>query len=201
MPTSEKISLPYARLSFPKLSKARKYDDDGEARYEASFLLDPTHKGHAKVIAQIKEVADRVAKEHWGGKVPKGLKPCFGDDGNGKEYDGYDGMFVLSSAKNESDGRVLVVDRDGNPVEVGDEQYPYAGCFVEGTISLWTNDHPKGGKRINANLRGVRFLKDGEAFSSVTPINADEEFEDLGDDFSDFEGDDDPLSDDDDPLA
>jgi hypothetical protein len=206
MPTSDVISLPFARLSFPRLTKAKAFEEGQDPRYEASFLLDPTHKGHAKVIAEIRKVAAEVAKEHWNGKVPKDLKPCFGDDGHGKEYDGYEGMFVISTNKKESDGRPLVVDSEGNPVQPGDSEFPYAGCYVLGTISLWTNEHAKGGKRVQANLRGIKFLKDGAAFSGVAPVDADNEFGDYGDDFSDFNtgGADDPLADDnddDDPLA
>lgn len=205
MPTSDKIDLPFARLSFPRLTKAKAFEEGQEPRYEASFLLDPTHPGHKKVIAQIEAVGEQIAKEHWNGKVPKDLKLCYGHDGNGKEYDGYDGMFVLSSAKKESDGRVTIVDANNNPVQPGDEGFPYAGCYVHATISLWTNQHDKGGKRIQANLRAIKFLKDGPAFSGVAPVDADNEFGDeYDDDFSDFNTGvaDDPLSDDDDdPLA
>lgn len=211
MPTSEKITIPFARLSFPKLVKARAFEEGQEPRYEASFLLDPTHPGHAKTIKLIKETAATICKEHWNGKVPRDLKPCFGNDGMGKEYDGYPGMFVLSSNKKQSDGRVLILDGNGNPVEAGEPGFPYGGCYVHATISLWTNEHPKGGKRVQANLRAIKFAKDGEPFSSVAPVDADNEFEDYGDDFADMEpvagaGGDDPLADDplggdDDPLA
>ena len=204
MPTSEKIDLPFARLSFPRLTKAKAFEEGQEPRYEASFLLDPTHAGHKKVIAKIEAVAEEICKEHWGGKVPKDVQYCFGHDGNGKEYDGYDGMFVLSSNKKESDGRVTILDSNENQVQPGDDEFPYAGCYVYGTISLWTNQHPKGGKRVQANLRGIKFLKDGAAFSGVAPIDPETEFEDYGDDFSDFDtgvsDGEDPLADDD-PLA
>ena len=202
MPTGEKMTLPFARLSFAKLNRARAFEEGQEPRYEASFLMDPTHAGHAKVIKAIKLEAVKLAREHWNGKVPKDLKLCFGDDGNGKEYDGYEGMFVLASNKKQDDGRVLIVDGDGNPVQPGDDGWPYSGCYVHATISLWTNQHEKGGKRINANLRAIKFAKDGEPFSQHGAVDADNEFDDYGSDFSDFESDDDPLADgEDDPLA
>ncbi len=47
MPTADKITLPFARLSFAKLNRARAFEEGQEPRYEGSFLLDPRHKGHA----------------------------------------------------------------------------------------------------------------------------------------------------------
>ena len=209
MPTSEKITIPFARLSFAKLVKARAFEEGQPERYEASFLLDPTHPGHQKTIATIKATARKICEEHWNGKVPGDLKPCFGNNGMGKEYDGYEGMFVIQSNKKQEDGRVLLLDANGNPVEAGDPQFPYSGCYVHATISLWTHEHPKGGKRVQANLRAIKFAKDGAAFSSVAPVDAENEFEDYGDDFADLAADtaSDPLADDpldtggDDPLA
>lgn len=201
MPTGEKMTLPFVRTSFLKLVKARAFEEGQEPRFEASFLMDPTHKGHLRIINMIKAEAEKLAKEHWNGKVPKDLQYCFGDDGNGKEYEGYEGMFVIATNKKAEEGRVTIVDADGNPVQVGDVGWPYSGCYAHATISLWTNHHAKGGKRILANLRAIKFARDGEPFSAQAPVDMDNEFDDYGDDFSDFQGGtDDPLAEDD-PLA
>jgi hypothetical protein len=48
---------------------------------------------------------------------------------------------------------------------------------VNASIELWCQDNNYG-KRINASLRGVQFLKDGEAFAGGGVANADE-FDDL----------------------
>ena len=50
--------------------------------------------------------------------------------------------------------------------------------YVNGSIELWCQDNAYG-KRINATLRGVQFLKDGEAFAGGGSASADE-FDDLG---------------------
>lgn len=180
MPTSEVIKLPKVRLSFPQLFKAKAFRPEQDPRFEGTFLLDPSNKAHAKVIKNIEAQAAAVAKEKWGKKIPKALKQCFGDaDDSGKEYDGYEGMFYISSSNKT---RPTVVDRDRTPL-VEEDGKPYAGCFVNGTVTLWTQDN-EFGKRINANLRGVQFVSDGEAFG-IAPVDAEDEFDELEDDGDD----------------
>ena len=66
-----------------------------------------------------------------------------------------------------------VVDRDLSPLTAEDGK-PYAGCYVFATIRLWAQDN-QWGKRINASLRNVQFIKDGEAFGEK-PVAPDEDF-------------------------
>ena len=99
---------------------------------------------------------------------------CYGyADEDELTYDGYEGMFYVRAAL---DTRPVIVDTDLTPLDSSDGK-PYAGCYVNGTITLWTQDHPVGGKRINANLRGVQFLRDGESFGGAPRIIAEEEFD------------------------
>jgi hypothetical protein len=101
--------------------------------------------------------------------------------GKRKSYDGYEGMFVIASNNRT---RPTVVDRDLTPL-VEEDGKPYSGCYVNGTITLWSQDNQYG-KRVNANLRAVQFVKDGDAFG-VKPADAEDEFDVLdGDDDEDF---------------
>lgn len=176
MATSEKIPLNNVRLSFPKLFKARAFKEDQEPRFEAAFLLDPSNKDHAKTIKLIKDTANALLVEHFGKTVPKGIKTCFGlSDETDKEYDGYEGMFWITSSNRQ---RPVVVNRDRTPLTEADGVI-YAGCYVNANITLWVQDNQYG-KRINANLRSVQFVRDGEAFG-VEPVDAEEEFEPLED--------------------
>lgn len=170
MPTSEVIKLPNVRLSFPRLFKPKAFREGQEPRFEATFLLDPSDKTHAKVIQKIEETAQAILEEHFNGKVPKSVVMCFGD-GDTKDYDGYEGMFYVSTSNRT---RPTVVDRDRTPL-VEEDGKPYAGSFVNGSITLWVMDN-EFGKRVNANLRAVQFVRDGEAFG-VKPVDADEEFD------------------------
>ena len=42
---------------------------------------------------------------------------------------------------------------------------PYSGCYVNAIIECWAQDNKEFGKRINFGLKGVQFLRDGDAFS------------------------------------
>lgn len=192
MATSEKVKLPGARLSFARLFVPKSFREGQPERYEGTFLLDPSNKKHAKVIDDIIAQAEDVIVKTYGKKVPAKLSFCFGyADGDDmkiagktvrseiKEYDGYEGMFYISSSNRQ---RPPVVDRDRTPLVEADGR-PYSGCYVNGSITLWGQDNEYG-KRINANLRAVQFVADGEAFG-VKPVDADEEFDEIEDDLDD----------------
>jgi hypothetical protein len=178
-----KVELTDVRLSFPRLFKAKSFEDDQDPRYEASFLLDPTREDHAAQIQQLKKVATEVADEKWGRKKWTENKnffkgKCFGTEATLTEvYDGYADMFWVRTSKLAEDGRPLVVDQHGNPLTMADGK-PYAGCYVTGTLTLWCQDN-KWGKRINANLRAVKFDRDGDAFSANSIGDAASEFSDM----------------------
>jgi len=190
--TSSVIKLPKARLSFARLFVPKAFQEGQKERFEASFLIDVSSKAGQAQIATILEEAGKIIKEKFAGKTPKTLKFGFGyADGadfeiNGvtfhsepKEYDGYDGMFYIATSNTS---RPAVVDRDKTPL-VEEDGKPYSGCYVNGTLTLWAQDNQYG-QRVNANLRGVQFYKDGEAFG-VKPVDADEEFDDIEEDFED----------------
>jgi hypothetical protein len=182
MATGSVIQLPHVRLSFPRLFVPRAFREGQKKRYEATFLLDPTHPVHAKQIKVIQKNAEDLIKEVCKGKVPSDVVYCFGD-GDDKEYDGYAGMFRIATNKKEEEGRPTVVTKDGTPVHgPNEDQCPYPGCYVDATITLWSMNDSQYGRKLNANLRAVRFCQDGEAFSSIKPVS-DDEFEDFGDDF------------------
>lgn len=171
--TSEKILLKNVRLSFPELFKPKPFQQGQEPYFKANFLLDPTNAEHKAIIKILKEEITRLTKEAFDGKPLEAHRLCVGD-GNTKSYAGYkDHIFVSASNKT----RPVVVNRKREPVAEGDSEAPYAGCYVNATITLWTQDNSFG-KRINANLRAVQFVKDGEAFG-VAPVDAEDEFEPL----------------------
>lgn len=176
---SEPIQLKKVRLSFPQIYTARAFQAGQDPRFEASFLLDPSNADHAATINAIKAEIKRMAGEAFGGKPPKDMKHCLGD-GNLKDYDGYAGMVVLNSSNKV---RPLVVNRKNEPVAEGDNQAPYAGCYVHASVNLWVQNNSFG-KRVNASLRGIKFVEDGSAFGRA-PVNAEDEFEALEDSVTD----------------
>ena len=172
-----KINLSNVRLAFPVLFEAKTVNGEGEPAFSASFLMPPDHPG----IKTINEAVEQIGKEKWGAKWPSIKKELSAKDklpihdGDLKErYAGFPGnMFV--NARNKV--RPGIFDRDKSPLQPSDGR-PYAGCFVNASIELYAQDNNYG-KRVNASLRGVQFLKDGEAFSGGGAASADE-FDDLG---------------------
>mgnify|MGYP000063637364 CR=1 FL=1 len=192
MSTSEKLSLTNVRLSFARLFVPKAFREGQAARYESAFLLDPSNEEHQGLIEMIQERALEVVKEKFNGKVPKGLDLCFGyADGDPivvgpnkyaskpKEYDGYEGMFFITSA-NTTKPKVVGRTRgdDGKFRQLEEEDgIVYSGCYVNATIALWAQDN-EFGKRVNANLRAVQFVREGEAFG-VAPVDANDEFDEV----------------------
>jgi hypothetical protein len=150
------LVLKNVRLSFPQIWTPKAFAAGQDPRFNANFLI---HKeDQAELIAKIKEAVKAVATEKWGKDVPKSLKVCIGD-GEEKDYDGYDGaMFLSASTKT----RPVIVDQKKNPLAEEDGK-PYAGCYVNAAISLWAQDN-QWGKRVNASLDAIQFVKDGDAF-------------------------------------
>jgi hypothetical protein len=182
--TSEKITLKNVRLSFPSLERPRAFKEGQEAKFEASFLLDPSSKEHAVIIKQIKDESARVAKVQFDGEIPKSLEKCWGNGNDlDKVYEGYADMFWV---KAKSATRVPVVGRRKNadgkfpPLGAGDAEWPFAGCYVNATVTVWAqNSH--GRKAINGNLLAVQFVKGGDAFSGNKTAVPEEDFEGLED--------------------
>lgn len=167
-----KVKLENVRLAFPQLFEAKSVNGEGDPAFSATFLLAPDHPA----VQTLRDAFEVLGKDKWGAKWPQVKKEIEAKDrlalhdGDTKAaYSGFEGnMFV--SARNKV--RPLVIDRDKTPLTSADGK-PYAGCFVVASVELWAQDNAYG-KRINATLRGVQFLKDGEAFSGGGAASEDE---------------------------
>ena len=100
-------------------------------------------------------------------------------DGDEKDYDGYENHMSLKAASNK---RPTLIDRDKTPLAEEDGVL-YAGCYVNAIVDFWVQDNQYG-KRINSNLLGVQFFKDGDEFGAGdTDVTNDfESFDDFDDD-------------------
>ena len=165
-----KMQLKNVRISFPHLFKRNtKFGEDG-AKFELVVMLHKENQAkeikaiQAEIATLIKELGQKVASD----------KLCFkdGDDADRPEYEGH---MVLSLKSNK---RPTVIDRDKSPL-VEDDGKPYAGCFCNVIFDMWKQDN-SWGRRINGNLYGVQFAKDGEAFSSGD-VDVTDEFDELED--------------------
>lgn len=171
-----KLLINDARLAFPQLFEAQSINGEGEPAFSCALLLP---KKHAQ-LAEIDDAIEAVAREKWGAKTDDILakmkasgKTALHNGDLKSEYDGFAGMLYIN-ARNKT--RPTVVDRDRTPLGKADGK-PYSGCYVNASIELWAQDN-KYGKHINASLRGVQFLRDGDAFAGGGAASEDE-FENL----------------------
>lgn len=171
-----KVKLNNVRLAFPQLFEAKTVNGEGEPAFSASLLIDPAHPQ----VKELNAAIDAVAKEKWAAKAEAILKTmratdktCLHDGNLKDQYAGFEGMLYVSA---RSKTRPLVIDVNKTPLTAKDGK-PYAGCYVNASIELWAQDNNYG-KRVNASLRGIQFLRDGDAFAGGAPASEDE-FDDL----------------------
>lgn len=194
------IKIKNVRLSYPNLFEAKSGPEGGEAKFNASFLLDKDT--NAAEIGEMQEAILTVAKGQWGdsnvkwanGKLllnvkGKGqqIKTCLRDGSEKSETAGYGEGIMFFSASNKMQPPVV----DKNPhikLEKGSPR-PYAGCYVNAAIRLWAQDN-QFGKRVNAQLQAVQFAADGESFGDapIDPATTFETLEGAGDNAFDQAG-------------
>lgn len=200
------IKLSKVRLSFPQLHKATspKAFPDSPPAFSAAFLLDPNDPVHRDTIKQINAEIKRLRHEAWGteGKPhpkeeTKGFPFGKGEtkvNDEGEVYKGYEGMyFVTARAPEKNRPRTLSANKQDivDPKEI--ERLFYGGCYVTASINFWIQDN-QAGKAVRCGLRGVQFIRDGEAFGGGAA--KDDEFDDDVEESDGLDGLDDGFDDD-----
>lgn len=160
------VKLERVRLSFEHIFKAKAFEgnDNSDPKFNASFIIDPdTPEGKRTIDACWKGIDEAMFKE-WGNKPPKlsDSKYALRDDKGGDEAPEYDGKWYVSASNSK---RPKVFDRDGRTPLTAEDGVIYSGCYVNAIVRFWAQDN-KFGKRVNASLEGVQFVKDGEAFGA-----------------------------------
>lgn len=185
------VKLKNVRLSFAHIFRAQpgQVQDDGTRgpdKFNCAFLMSKTEaegKENAKAMsAAIKACGDaKWGAGKWNLKPEKKALR----DGDLESYDGYEGMYYCSASNTR---KPKVFDRRKQEV-TEDSGIVYSGCYVNAIVRIWAQDN-KHGKRINASLEGIQFVRDGEAFGAAP----------LSDDAFDALDDADGLTDDEDGL-
>lgn len=171
-----KIKLQNVRLSFPSIFRKAVFSGE-ETKFEATFLINKDTQ--ADLVKELQAAIDEKLKTDLkGAKLPSD-KICL-KDGDQIDYDGYAGHFSIKASNNK---RPLVIDRDKTPLSEDDNRL-YAGAYVHAIIELWAQNNAFG-KRINANLLGVQFARDGEPFGDGVNVSVDD-FDAFGDEADPF---------------
>lgn len=172
-----KVKLAVVRGAFLNLFEAKTVaGGEGEPRFSGAFVIDPA-SSNAKTLA---DAVVATAKEKWGPKADAILKElkakgrvCYKTaplaNSEGEIYDGFEGMHAVNASAKT---RPLVLDQQKNPLTAADGK-PYSGCYLNVSLDLWAQDNQYG-KRINASLKGVQFVRDGDAFGGGAPASPDE---------------------------
>ncbi|MGV6989632.1 DUF2815 family protein [Testudinibacter sp. P80/BLE/0925] len=171
-----KVTLKDVRLAFPALFEAKTINGEGDPRFSAVLLFDKGSDNYNAVMSAMKAVAE----DKWEEKMEANWKAikaknafCLHDGAEKPEYEGFEGKFFVSA---HNKARPKVVDRNRQELVQADGK-PYAGCYVNAVIDIWAQDN-KYGKRINASLSGIQFVRDGDAFAGGGVASADD-FDDL----------------------
>ena len=167
MPRTEKLTTPKFRVAFPHVFEKQTLLS-GKEKYSICMIFEKNTD-----ITSLKNAINKIAKEHWGGKIPRIFISPFkdGKDKLDKEGNIYDGFKDATYINVTSEYKPGIVDQNLNPL-FSDEEF-YAGCYARATIFGFTYDKPKcGASFILCNLQ---FLGEGEPFSGK--VTAENDFE------------------------
>lgn len=167
----------YGRLSFPDLWRARMQGEEGEPKFAANVIIEPDHPCVAKLDAAIKA----AAAEKWADKA-KGMLTKLEAEGrlclhktartnaSGEVYEGYEDHYWVGA---NSKVKPLTIDANKEPLAEQDGKL-YSGCYVNAQIDVFAHYHQKGGNRVLAQIKGVQFVKHGDAFGGGAPARPDD---------------------------
>lgn len=173
------IRVDMVRASYPHLDKAWAKNEGDRAKFSITGLA--PKETHAEAKALIVEEINKLLSSSKIGKLAAEHK--FMRDGDNAGKDECEGMWTIKASEN-ADRRPSCRNRRGTvlaPDEVAEAIYP--GCWVNVLIRPWAQNN-KHGKKINANLIAVQFVKDGERFGEG-PIDDEDVWDELEDDGAD----------------
>lgn len=144
--------------------------------HNASFLLGPQHKQ----LPELNKMCEDLCKEEWKVKGPSVLKAIkltgkiFLRDGDTKpEYDGFPGNWFIS-ARSKTRPNYFDHKRDNITEDMG---LLYSGCYVN--VLLSTYSYTKGNNGLGAEIKGIQYLRKGDAFGGGGPPAAAEDFDEI----------------------
>lgn len=169
----------FGRTSFLRIAKPEKFQGTGEPRFSGNLILESNGPDHKKALAAMRA----AAAEKWGEdkaeaamkSLIKAQKTALVDGDTKPDLDGYAGNVVVQAHAKANEPPTLVATENGINIALDRETQNriYSGCYVNAIIEFWAQDN-QWGKRINAQLCGLQFVKDGEAFSGGRPAGTDD---------------------------
>jgi hypothetical protein len=168
----EDVRIAFVHSQYGGLWRAGGGEDGGRPAYSSSFILTPDHKS----LPAVRQAMLAVARHKWGPEGDNVLQALaasgrtFLINGNVKGHiAGYAGNWVINA---RSPVAPLVIDQNRQPL-TEESGIPYSGCYVNAALAIWAQQN-KHGRRINAQLRGVQFVRHGEPLGGGAPASVDE---------------------------
>jgi len=179
-PDSQIVVLKDVRASFLHVftPQVQENDDGTERRtFNGNFMMGKGADATKRNLAAVKKASAAARKAKWGDdekkwpKIPS-HKMCLrdGDNADHTDREEYEGHYFLSASTPEDKPCRVLTNRKGSDnlwieAEPGQKRSPYSGCYCNVIVRIWAQDN-KHGKRINAALQTVQFLRDGEPFGA-----------------------------------
>jgi hypothetical protein len=167
----------------------------GTPKFEATGIIQPGGANEKRINDAIIEVAKekfgtKEVSDGAGGKIPNWkavLKNLDADrrglrDGNTKTtpagdiYDGFEGMKFVTARTEKRPG---IYDRDRSVLTAEDGK-PYSGSYGNLNVDIWALKKQGVKPCIVAELSGLQFVEDGDAFGGGVGAAKPDDFEDLG---------------------
>ncbi len=163
------VRLAYGHGLWTK-SKPPKADASAKAKYRVALILPKDHPQ----VKELRQIIQTVMEEKFGQKWAAVLKAaeiqqksCL-RDGDTKDGEGFPGNLFVSA---NSETRPSTFNVDKSPV-TQEDGIIYSGCYVNASLDIYAFDNVSKGN--SAGLRGVQFLKKGDAFGGGTPADESE---------------------------
>ena len=170
---SKKIMLRNVRLSYEHIFKPTSFEEGGEPKYSATFIIPKDHPDLPAVKRAFFEAGQESFASEFvkAGSWPRGFTCSLKDADTATDSLGevlaeknsaYVGCYILEA---NSSKRPVVINR--NKAAVAEEDgIIYSGCYVNASLAAAGYTFGKVKKGVKAYLNGVQFVKDGERFGS-----------------------------------
>lgn len=183
---SEIIRLENARIRFCNLFEPRTPviggQPSGKPRYDATLMIEKGSESDKKMRHAIASLCQDVFKAQWKDQLEElqEEKRVQYNDGDSSKYrlkhPEYKGHMIVRATRQESQGPLLITDRDPDKELTIDDGIPYPGCWVNAVVQPYYNT--TGGPRINVGLLGLQFVREDDRFAAGYQVTS-ADFEDL----------------------
>lgn len=154
-----RLVLKNVRLSFAQIFEPKGFNGS-EPAYSANFIVSKEDE-QAKTLEQ---AVQSLINHQWPTNKPNLKEDKLAlKNGDNVQYSGYENSVYVTSKNRKAP---VLQDLDLSPVLENDNKL-VSGDYVNAVIEFWAQDNNYG-KRINCNLVGIQYVKQGERFGGTS---------------------------------